>query len=196
MILHDAIKKLEEHTSGMGCEDGNLQYTEKERGSVCSFCTGKCMEVQFGGRVAEISTPVPFTACMRLENLFPAPLKSEKTRGAAAGALTAAAGFLMLTRKTCACDSLLADDCRQELVEFCNGRAVYVLGRDIPGLRQALDVSEADLVLVTGDALSDETMLAEIEEAERAGKELLFLGPTCAGVAALLQKKMWCPYGE
>ena len=134
MILHDAIKKLEEYASGMGCEDAALQYTAVERGNVCSYCSGKCMEVQFGGRVAEVSTPVPFTACMKLEDLFPAPLKSDKTRGAAAGALTAAAGFLMLTRKTCACDSLMADDCRAELIEYCHGRAVYVIGKEIAGL--------------------------------------------------------------
>ncbi|HJJ47931.1 MAG TPA: hypothetical protein O0X39_02915 [Methanocorpusculum sp.] len=196
MILHDAVKKLEEYTSGMGCEDGNLQYTAKEHGNVCTFCTGKCMEVQFGGRVAEISTPVPFTACMKLENLFPAPLKSDKTRGAAAGALTAAAGFLMLTRKTSACDSLLADDCREELISFCSGRAVYVIGKDIAGLNQAARISDAELVIVTGDALTDEALLERLGEAECAGKEMLYLGPECAGAASLLQKKMWCPYGN
>ena len=52
------------------------------------------------------------------------------------------------------------------------------------------------MILVTGDALCDEAALAEIEEAMRAGKELVFLGPVCAGTAALLQKKSWCPYGN
>jgi len=36
--------------------------------------------------------------------------------------------------------------------------------------------------------------LEEIDEAILLEKELLFLGPSCAGVAALLGKKAWCPY--
>ena len=195
MILHDAVKKLEDVSSGMGTEDGDLRYMAKPHGEVCRLCSGECMAVEFGGRVAEVSTPVPFTACMKLENIFGAPLKSPKTRAAAAGALTAASGFLMFTRKTGPCDSLMADDCREELAVHCSSKKVYVLGKDIPGLSQTLTMDEADIVLVTGDALLDDDSLAEIDEAQSAGKELLFVGPSCAGVASLLQKPFWCPYG-
>lgn len=195
MILHDAVKELESVSTGMGTEDGTLIYSANHDAGVCQFCSGKCMQVQFGGRVAEISTPVPFTACMKLENMFGAPLKSEKTRAAAAGALTATAGFLMLTRKTAACDSLFAEDCRAELVEYCSAKKVYILGKDISGISQTLTIDDADLVLVCGDAFLADDSLAEIDEAEVSGKEVLYIGPSCAGVAALLHKKFWCPYG-
>lgn len=195
MILHDAIVRLREVSAGAGCEDGDLRYAPLPSHHVCRYCRGRCMGVEYGGRVAEISSPEPFSARMLLEHLFDAPLKSEKTRAAAAGALTTAAGFLMLTRKIAPCPTVNFDDCLEELVAHCEGRLVYVIGDDIPGVRQALFVEEADLVIATGDALLTDDDLGEIEEARSLGKEILLLGPEWAGTAALLGMKHWCPYG-
>ena len=154
------------------------------------------MAAEFGGRVAEITTPDPFTACMKLENLFGAPLKSPKTRAAALGALNAAAGFLMLTRKTGACNSIYYEDCLSELQEFCKGKAVYIIGCDIKGICQTLTADEAELVLISGEAFFDEVLLAEIDEVVSAGKEVLLIGQNCHGLAALLHLAVWCPYGK
>lgn len=195
MILHDAIVRLREVSAGAGCEDGDLCYAPLPSHHVCRFCRGRCMGVEYGGRVAEMSSPQPFSARMLLEHLFDAPLKSEKTRAAAAGALTVAAGFLMLTRKLAPCPPVNFSDCLDELVARCAGKTVYVIGDDIPGLRQALFVEEADLVIATGDAFLTEEGLAEVEEARVLDKELLLLGPEWAGTAALLGIAHWCPYG-
>lgn len=195
MILHDAVVRLREVSAGAGCEDGDLRYAPLPSHHICRYCRGRCMGVEYGGRVAEISSSEPFSARMLLEHLFDAPLKSEKTRAAAAGALTVASGFLMLTRKLAPCPTVNFEDCLEELVSRCAGRSVYVIGDDIPGLRQALFVEEAELVVVTGDAFLTEDGLAEIEEARTLGKEMLFLGPEWAGTAALLGLEHWCPYG-
>lgn len=195
MILHDAIVRLREVSAGAGCEDGDLCYAPLPSHHVCRFCRGRCMGVEYGGRVAEMSSPQPFSARMLLEHLFDAPLKSEKTRAAAAGALTVAAGFLMLTRKLAPCPPVNFADCLDELVARCAGKTVYVIGDDIPGLRQALFVEEADLVIATGDAFLTEEGLAEVDEARVLDKELLLLGPEWAGTAALLGIAHWCPYG-
>ena len=195
MILHDAVDRLKMVSSGSGCEDGTLMYAPLPGHPVCRFCRGSCMGVEYGGRVAEVSTPEPFAASMRLEYLYDAPLKSPKTRAAAAGALTVTAGFLLMARKLGACTPAFHADCLAELVRYCSGRVVYVIGGDICGLRQALFVEEADLVIVTGDGLLEDGMLAEIEEAAALKKEMLYLGPSCAGIAALLQQPHWCPYG-
>ena len=195
MILHDAIVRLHEVSTGAGCEDGDLRYAPLPAHHVCRYCRGRCLGVEYGGRVAEISSPDPFSARMLLEHLFDAPLKSEKTRAAAAGALTTAAGFLMLTRKLAPCPTVNFDDCLEELVARCAGQQVYVIGDDIPGVRQALFVEEADLVIATGDALLTDDCLEEIEEARSLGKEILLLGPEWTGTAALLGMKHWCPYG-
>lgn len=195
MILHDAIRRLCEVSAGAGCEDGELQYASLPKHHICRFCRGSCLGVEYGGRIAEISSSEPFAARMRLEDLYDAPLKSEKTRAAAAGALTAAAGFLMMIRKLGPCPTVNFDDCLEELIARCADRPVYVIGDDIPGLRQALFTEEAELVIVTGDALLTDEGLADIEEARALGKEMLFLGPEWAGTAALLEMEHWCPYG-
>ncbi|MDV0442081.1 hypothetical protein [Methanorbis furvi] len=195
MILHDAVSRLQEVSAGAGCEDGDLQYAPLPKHHVCRFCRGSCLGVEYGGRVAEISSTEPFSARMMLAHLYDAPLKSEKTRAAAAGALTAAAGFLMITRKLGPCPTVNFDDCLEELVSRCAGKLVYVIGDDIPGIRQALFAEEAELVVVTGDALLTDEGLAEIDEARVLGKEMLFLGPEWSGVAGLLGLEHWCPYG-
>lgn len=195
MILHDAVLKLREVAAGMGTEDGDLIYQSLPEHEVCQFCCGSCMGAEFGGRVAEVAAAAPFSARMRLDNLYDAPLKSPKTRGAALGALNAAAGFLMLTRKTGACNSVYHEDCLAELQECCRGKCVYVVGAEIPGITQALLMDGADLIIITSDALLEDAGLAEIEEAVASGKELLLLGQNCHGLAALLHIPLWCPYG-
>ncbi len=195
MILHSAVLKLREVAAGMGAEDGDLIYQHLPKNHVCQFCSGSCMGTEFGGRVAEVATPAPFSACMRLEHLYTAPLKSARTRAAALGALNAAAGFLMLTRKTGPCNSVLFDDCLAELVKFCAGKAVYIVGADIPGLTQTLLSDDAELIIITGDALLDDAGLAEVEDVLTQNKEILFLGQNCLGLAALMQLPVWCPYG-
>ncbi|HJJ30860.1 MAG TPA: hypothetical protein O0X97_01265 [Methanocorpusculum sp.] len=195
MILHDAVEELKKTAFGMGTEDGDLSY-RKRACDVCQFCRGECMAAEFGGRVAEITTPEPFTACMKLENLYDAPLKSPKTRAAALGALNAAAGFLMLTRKTGACSSIYYEDCLSELQAFCKGKAVYVIGDDIKGIPQTLTADEAELVLISGEAFFEEELIAEIDEVISAGKEILLIGQNCHGLGALLHLAVWCPYGK
>lgn len=195
MILHDAVKKLHDVAHGMGTEDGDLVYVSRPENHICQFCSGSCLEVCFGGRIAEISSTEPFCAKMRLENLYDAQLKSPKTKAAAAGALTVVAGFLMLIRKLGPCPTVNFEDCHEELVQHLDGKNVYILGRDIPKIKQALFLKDADVVVVTGDALLDDDLLAEIDEAILLEKELLFIGPSCAGAASLLGIRSWCPYG-
>ncbi|HJJ36862.1 MAG TPA: hypothetical protein O0X27_06800 [Methanocorpusculum sp.] len=194
MLLCDAVKRLEETAANMGTEDGDLLFQRRE-GTLCQFCKGECMAAEFGGRVAEISTPEPFTARMCLGNMYGAPLLSQKTRAAAVGALNAAAGFLMLTRKTGACNSVYHDDCRAELLAYCKDKAVYIIGSDIVGINQTLTSDEADIVLVSGDAFLEDAYLAEIEEVLALDKEVMFIGQNYHGIAALLHLNVWCPYG-
>jgi hypothetical protein len=195
MILHDAIVRLRDILIDVGCEDGDLRYASLPTHHVCQFCRGRCMGVEYGGRVAEIGSIEPFSARMLLEHLYGAPLKSGKTRAAAAGALTVAAGFLMLTRRLASCLAVNSGDCLDELLVRCAEWQVYVIGDDIPGLHQVLFVEEAELVIATGDAFLIENGLVEIEVARALRKKILLLGPEWAGAATLLGMEHWCPYG-
>lgn len=196
MILHEAIEKLREVSMDSGCEDGNLMYASLKTHHICRFCKGTCLGVEFGGRVSEVNTTDPFSAMMKLQDLYGASLKSPKTRAAASGALTAVAGFLMLTRKLRSCPRVNFDDCLNDLIRFCDGKLVYIIGEDISDLNQALMIDEADLVLVLGDAIFSDESLEEIDEARSLSKEILFVGPSWSGTAALLGMKFWCPYGR
>ena len=101
-----------------------------------------------------------------LENMYGAPLKSPKTRAAALGALNAAAGFLMLNRKTGPCNSVYFEDCKAELIEFCAGKSIYIIGEDIAGIAQTLMPEEAELILINGEAFFEDSLVEEIEVKE------------------------------
>ena len=195
MILHDAVVKLREAGEDMGTEDGALMYQYLPNNHVCQFSRGKCMGCEFGGRISEVSTPEPFSAYMRLENMYGAPLKSPKTRAAALGALNAAAGFLMLNRKTGPCNSVYFEDCKAELIEFCAGKSIYIIGEDIAGIVQTLMPEEAELILINGEAFFEDSLVEEIEEVLSLGKEVMFIGQNCHGLSALMHIPVWCPYG-
>jgi len=197
MILHEAVDKLKETSETMGIEDCNLIYRHLPENERCQFSQGDVMGVEFGGRVAECTTTSPFTAKMKLDNLYGAPLQSPKTRAAAMGALNAVSAFLMLTRKSGQCNSVFAEDCLSELIAYCKNKKVYIIGSDIPEISEKTDkMDDAELILVNGESFLIETGLEEIEHARKISKEIRLIGPNCHGLAALLHIPIWCPYSR
>ena len=75
MILHDAIVRLREVSTGAGCEDGDLRYAPLPAHHVCRYCRGRCLGVEYGGRVAEISSPESCAGRKHREPLLEAPRK-------------------------------------------------------------------------------------------------------------------------
>ena len=53
----------------------------------------------------------------------------------------------------------------------------------------------ADLFLVAGDGMTTDAGVACIDE-YRGHKQMIFLGPSTAGVSNLLNLEHWCPYGR
>jgi len=195
MILHEAVDNLKEISETMGIEDCDLIYRHLPENERCQFSQGDVMAVEFGGRIAECTTTNPFTAKMKLENLYGAPLQAPKTRAAAMGALNVVSAFLMLTRKSGQCNSVFAEDCLAELVTYCKEKKVYIIGSNIPEItKKTNNMDEADLILVNGESFLVETGLDEIEHARNMNKEMKLVGPNCHGIAALLHIPIWCPY--
>jgi len=195
MILHEAVDKLKETAETMGIDDCDLIYRHLPENERCQFSQGDVMAVEFGGRVAEYTTTSPFTAKMKLENLYGAPLQSSKTRAAAMGALNAVSAFLMLTRKSRQCNSVFAEDCLSELIAYCKDKKIYIIGSNIPDISEKTDkMDDADLILVNGESFQEETGLEEIEHARKMSKEIKLVGPNCHGLASLLHIPTWCPY--
>ena len=198
MILNNAISALKTVIHDIGCESCDLKYVPLQDHHTCQFCHGKCMGIEFGGKQACIcSSSVPlFSARVKLSDLFDAPLKSDKTRVAAAGALTVVSGFLMLNRKISPCSPCDFDNCRLDLIKRCSGLQVCVLGSNIVGLNQVESVEDADLVIVTGDSIVYMDTLIKIDSLTEVGKNILFVGPEWSGVSTLLNLDHWCPYGQ
>jgi len=195
MTIHKAVEKLKETIETLGIDDCDLIFRHLPENEHCQFASGEVMSIEFGGRVAECTTPNPFTAKMKLENLFDAPLKTEKTKAAAMGALNVVTAFLMLTRKTKTCNSVFAEDCINELASFCNGKKVHIIGLNNKIITEKSEnIENADLILINGEAFLDDKKLEEIEKAIETKKDIRLIGPNCHGLAALLHIPVWCPY--
>jgi hypothetical protein len=57
------------------------------------------------------------------------------------------------------------------------------------------DPEAAEVILVVGEGVITDSLLAQLE-AVRENKTLIFLGPSFAGMGAILNQERWCPYGR
>lgn len=199
-ILQDAIEKLEKILEGSGCEHGVVNLSVNYDAEVCQYPKGVCMEGHFGGRSGQFITSDPVRANTRISFMFGAPLKDQKQRAAAAVIINAVSAFLCLTRRLQPCTPDYHAPCLAELSREVAGKRVYLLG-PMPVLERAfrdqmVDSPEAaDLILVAGDGMTTDEGTACIDD-YRGKKQMIFLGPSTAGVCGLLDLKHWCPYGR
>ncbi len=199
-ILQDAIEKLEKILEGSGCEHGVVNLSVNYDAEVCQYPKGVCMEGHFGGRSGQFITSDPVRANTRISFMFGAPLKDQKQRAAAAVIINAVSAFLCLTRRLQPCTPDHHAPCLAELSREVAGKRVYLLG-PMPVLERAfrdqmVDSPEAaDLILVAGDGMTTDEGTACIDD-YRGKKQMIFLGPSTAGVCGLLDLKHWCPYGR
>ncbi len=196
--MKEAVKKLEAIVAGTGCEDGNVVLRVNPDAILCQFERGACMEAAFGGRTAEFVTSEPVRAVTRMGFMFGAGLEKPAQRSAASAILNVVTGFLCVSRVLRACDRGCHQACRDALCREIAGRRVFGL-ETAPGsldhLGRADGPEAADLVLATGEALVDASSYRQLTSLLQA-KRAMFLGPSSAGVSALLDIPHWCPYGR
>lgn len=199
-FLHDAIKKLEKILEDSGCEHGVVALSVNYDADVCQYPKGICMEGCFGGKSGQFITNEPVRANTRISFMFDAPLKDQKQRGAASVIINAVSAFLCLTRRVQPCTPDCYAPCLAELSREVAGKLIYLVG-PMPVLERTLrdqivDSPEAaDLFLVAGDGMTSDEGVACIDE-YLGKKQMIFLGPSTAGVSGLLNLKHWCPYGR
>ena len=199
-LLHDAIGRLETIIADSGCEDGIVKLCVNHDTDVCQYPKGVCMEGHFGGQTGQFITREPVRANTRISFMFGAPLANPKQRGAAGAIINAVSAFLYLARKLHPCTPDCYGPCLAELSREVAGKRIYLVG-PMPVLERALgnqivDSPEAaDLFLVAGDGMTTDAGVACIDE-YRGHKQMIFLGPSTAGVSGLLNLKHWCPYGR
>lgn len=197
---HEAIERLEKILAGSGLEDGVVTLDVNYGADVCQYPKGVCMEGNFGGQSGQFITSEPIRAKTRISFMFGAPLATQKQRAAAGVITNTVSSFLNLTRKLHPCTPDCYAPCLAELSQKIAGKKVYLVG-PMPVLERALkdqvvgSPEAADLFLVAGDGMTRDEDVAAINE-YRGKKQMIFLGPSTAGVSGLLKLEHWCPYGR
>jgi hypothetical protein len=199
-LLLESVKKLEETILGSGCEDGVATLRRMPDAPRCQFERGASLQASFGGQTAHLVTGSPVQTETRLSSLFGRELPEPEHRTAALGIVNAVSGFLCIGRRLHACDPACFGPCMRELRDKIGGRRVFtpvsipVLSRE-PANLMAPDASGAELLVITGEALVEETGEGDLRQLA-ANREMLLLGPSTGGVASLLNLPHWCPYGR
>lgn len=199
-LIASTVTKLEEKLRYSGCEEGSVSLKRNPEQTVCQYPCGVCVEACFGDRHAHVVTPEPIEACTKVAFMFGAPLNSAAERTAACAIVNAVTAFVCINRRTNACTEECHAACRSELAAALAGARVYAAGetRALPEdgkIAFTDDPAEADVVLVFGPGLVAGESLAVVEEALDK-KRVICVGPSTAGVAALLGIEHWCPYGH
>jgi hypothetical protein len=199
-FLHDSVRQLEGILENSGCEDGIVTLSVNYDADVCQYPRGVCLEGSFGGRSGQFVTGEPLRVRTRISFMFGAPLQNRKQRGAACVIINAVSAFLCLARKLQACTPDRHAPCLADLSREVAGQRLYLIG-PMPVIERALagqvvdSPESADLLLVAGDGMVTDEGVAVIDE-YRGRKKMIFLGPSTAGVAGLLNFEHWCPYGR
>lgn len=195
-----AAEALRTRTEGSGIEDGSIVIDRNHEALVCPYERGVPLEAEYGGRAAQFVTGAPVEARVKVSMLFGAPLAGERERSAAGAVINAVAGFFGFARHLCGCAIEDRPPCLRQLSAATAGRSVFLIGASpllehAFGDRLVADPDQADVLLVLGHGLVTDAGLAQVEGAG-PGHEVMLVGPSTGGVAALLDLPHWCPYGR
>ncbi len=199
-LLTDAVERLRESLLGTGFEDQSVTLARAPDAARCQYNRGVCIQATFGGKTGHVMTDAPVEGTTKVAFLFGAALAAPRQRTAAVAVLNAVSGFLLLARRLSACREECYAPCLSRLRAELAGSTLYAVGR-VQVLERELaaqlvsDPAAADLLLVGADGPLSDAGLRVLEE-HRGEKRILFLGPSTAGLSALLSEEHWCPYGR
>lgn len=195
-----AAEVLRTRIEGTGAEDGAIEIARNHDALVCPYERGVPLEAAYGGRIAQFVTGAPVEARVKVSMLFGAPLAGEQERSAAGALINAVAGFFGFARNLRGCAIEDRPPCLRQLVAKAADRTVRLVGQS-PLLEHAFSGRLADradnagVVIVLGHGLVTDAGLGEVEHAAPC-TEILMVGPSTGGTAALLDLPHWCPYGR
>jgi hypothetical protein len=199
-LFAEAADVLRQRTAGTGVEEGGITIARNHDALVCPYERGIPLEAEYGGRTVQFVTGAPIEARVRVSMLFGAPLDGERERSAAGVVINAVAGFFGFARNLQGCAIDARPPCLRELKAETGGRRVFLVGAS-PLLEHALadrlvsSPEDAEVLLVLGHGLATNAGLALVEGV-RSDQRVLLLGPSTGGLAALLDREHWCPYGR
>jgi hypothetical protein len=198
-IIEDSVKKMEGIIHDTGCEDGAVTLRRNPDAVNCQFERGVCMESCYGGRTGEFVTSDPVEATTRISFMFGTEFTSPTAKSAACAILNVLSAFLCLSRGVRACPGSSHKPCLAELKEKLAGKRVFcieqvqLLDYEL-GSSVVADPRDADVILINNDGLLNERVTETIRT-YFGKKEIVFIGPSTAGVAGVERMDRFCPYG-
>ena len=199
-IIRESVKKIRDIIEHGGCGEGDVLLDVNPDAGTCQFEKGACMTATFGGRTADFVTFDPLRARTKISFMYDAPLDTPSTRGAAAVIVNVVTGFFCLSRVLHACTESSHAPCLRELKQEIGGKKVFCIGsmREIEhqfGGMVVQDPDMADVILISGEGMIAEGT-GNLVEQYKEKKQILFIGPSVAGVSRLHLLDHWCPYGK
>jgi len=199
-IVADSVIRLEEIIHHSGCEETGVRLDVDPDAKICQYERGACIVASFGGRSAEFVTDDPIRAITKISFMFGAPLEMPGVRSAACAIINVATGFFCLSRVMHACPLASHAACLRELIEKLSGHRVFCVGKTpvlerATGLEVTTNIDDADIILVNNEGIIAPGT-GDLVAAWDKRKEIIFLGPSTAGVSRIQQQEHWCPYGK
>jgi len=141
----------------------------------------------------------PIRARTKISFMFGAPLDTPAVRSAACAIINVTTGFFCLVRVLRPCIESSHAPCRKKLAEEIAGKTISCLGpaahiETITGISLIPDHTQADVILISGDGLIEETS-GEIIIKYRKNKRIVCIGPSTVGISRLYELEHWCPFG-
>jgi hypothetical protein len=198
-IVTDSVNRLEEVLKHSGCEDTGVRLDVDPDAKTCQYERGACMVASFGGRNAEFVTDDPIRAMTKISFMFGIPLETPNVRSAACAIINVATGFFCLSRVMHACPVASHAACLRELTEKLKGHRVFCVGKipaleRVRGLTVTTNIDESDILLINNEGIIAPGT-GDLVATWGEKKQVIFLGPSTAGVCRLQQQEHWCPYG-
>lgn len=199
-VIERSVEELEKRIEGTGIEDGAVFLRVDPDCDLCPYESGACMVATFGGKSADFVTFDPTRAATKMSFMFGVKLENPVMRAAACAIINAVTAFLCISRVARACTRDNYAPCLADLKKRVRGRKITIIGKSRvleSELKMSAvdDPASADLFVVTGEGLTSDEGIRLIELYVRE-KEMLFIGPSPAGVAALADVVIWCPFGR
>lgn len=198
-IIEESVKKMEEIIRDTGCDDGAVVLRRCIGSIPCQYERGVCIESCYGGRTGEFVSGEPVEATTKISFMFGASINGPKMKGAACAILNVLASFLCLSRGVRSCPVSSHHPCLTGLGRKTAGKRIYCVG-PVPVVESEFarfltaDPASADVILINNDGLLAENV-TDIIRTFRGRKEILLIGPSASGIAALERLERFCPYG-
>ena len=195
-LIHYLVKRIQTLTDGCGYENNKIILsTGADQNDRCPYETGTIITVTFGDRSTYFSSTYPMNVITKPEYMYSAPLTKPAHRASAAAITSALAGFLCFSRIYGACEASCHQQCMERIKAQIGTKKVHCIGKmkEIREISNQIvsDPQEAELILLTVDGLNE-----EISYDPESRAPMICIGPSAGGIASLLERKHFCPYGR